>query len=219
MVKNLIYFVYVPETGINDYHRRNFELLNKYIDQFDGKIILTVAYKEMTIPPRELFDLYDFKVYRLGLIDNDPVNWEAEPFLDALDEIEDGVTFYAHCKGVTRPPMPGLHTWLDHLYHENLSNSAPLGKHIFSGICAKLLPCPPYVPVPFHYSGSFYWFKTKEVKKRIKELNPTPSRYMTESLPGMIATQDECRFDFYSTTKNENFYKQETWIRILSNHK
>lgn len=218
MKTNLIYFIYYPGY-LTEYHYINLEYLQEYIKQFTGKIIITIAsdpgQRRNHVELLDLIPRYlNVGTFKLCHKHNDRINWEAAHFLDALEEVNDGETFYGHCKGISRGPMPGLYTWINYLYNENLRDHQPLDGKIFSGICGKRLPCPPYVPEPFHFSGSFYWFNTNEVKKRIHEIKPEISRYLTERLPGIISTEEECRFDFYSTTKNENFYQNGTWTRI-----
>jgi hypothetical protein len=137
---------------------------------------------------------------------------EAYHFLESLVEIKEGMTFYGHCKGVTRPMWRGLDTWITHLYRKNLDIVPTLGDKIFAGVCGKLLRCPPYVPEEFHYSGSFYWMNTDKVKKRLGKI--VMDKYLTERFPAIIANKEECIFGFGTTDKNLNFYDERTWREL-----
>ncbi len=209
MKRNLIYFIYFNGT-VNRYHIQNLELLNRYLSVFDGQVVIKIAVDyEYSADPI-------IKRLSIGIpyevVPNDPINGEAKHFLDSLNWINGGMTFYAHCKGVTRPRMEGLDIWIEHLYKANLDRIPDLEKTIFSGTCGKLLPCHPYVPEAFHYSGSFYWFNTDIVKARIKDL--PVNKYLTERFPALIAKQDECTFIQPSSDKNLNYYMKETWRNL-----
>lgn len=217
MKRNLLYFIYYPG-HLTHYHLLNLEQLKKYWDVFDGFKVITIAHEGNN--EQGLEELRDMlpsdKNTFMHCVYNDPDTWEAKHFLKRLPFFRSGETFYAHCKGISRKPMPGLDMWIKNLYDKNLENHKPLKGKVFSGICGKLLPCPPQVPEPFHFSGSFYWMNTPRVNARMYGWTITPDRYLTERFPAIIARQDECRFDFYSTTKNENFYQYFTWEKILS---
>lgn len=215
MIRNLLYFIYYPG-HITPYHELNITMLKKHWHVFNGDKIITIAYDKNNEKGLEEFcDMFpeDYTIQRI--VYNDPLNWECNHFLKMLPMVRKGETFYAHCKGVSRPVTDGLTTWIEHLYDMNLMDPQPLKGKVFSGICAKLLPCPPYVPEPFHYSGSFYWMNTPRVNARLFGLKLQPERYLTERFPAIIAKQEECRFDFYLTYSNESFYEQYVWDRIL----
>lgn len=206
MKRNLIYFIYF-NGELNRYHIQNLELLNEYLSVFDGHGIVKIAVDGgYTASP--IIDLLPIGI-PYEVVPNDPINGEAKHFLDSLNLINGGMTFYGHCKGVTRPRMEGLDIWIEHLYKANLGQIPSLENKLFSGTCGKLLPCPPYVPEAFHYSGSFYWFNTDIVKSRIKDL--PVNKYLTERFPALIAKQDECLFIEPSSGKNLNYYMDYTW--------
>lgn len=207
--KNLIYFIYY-NGRLHHYHVLNLQLLSMYWSAFDGKCIVKIAVdQDYSVEPivEMLPKGCEYRVVR-----NNQKTGEAFHFLESLVEIDGGMTFYGHCKGVTRPSWIGLDIWITNLYRKNLENVPKLGDKIFAGVCGKLLPCPPYVPQDFHYSGSFYWMDTDKVKSRLQ--NFTLDKYLTERFPAMIANQDECLFGFASSNKNLNFYDERTWRDI-----
>ena len=209
--KNLIYFIYYDGT-LNHFHVLNLRFLQEYWNVFDGQRIVKIAVKDdynlapiVDMLPKDC----DYRV-----VQNDAKYGECIHFLDSLVEIDGGMTFYAHCKGVTRPVWAGLDIWINHLYRKNLTDPPVLGDKLFAGVCAKLLPCPPYVPYPFHYSGSFYWFATDKIKARLKNVKLRLDRYLTEQFPGIMADKDECIFGYASSNVNHNFYEQRTWRNL-----
>lgn len=204
--KNLIYFIYYSGK-INHYHRLNLEYLRKYWSVFDGKKIVKIAV-DAKYSVQSIVDLLPSGC-EYQIVQNNRHYGESVHFINSINQVKGGMTFYAHCKGVSRPQMKGIDLWLDHLYKSNLVNPPILGRKLFSGTCGKLMPCPPYVPEPFHYSGSFYWFNTDEVRLRINYL--TPNKYLTERFPAMMAKQDECIFNYPSFDKNLNYYLEDTW--------
>lgn len=207
MKRNLIYFIYFNGT-LNHYHIKNLEYLKQYLSVFNGQVVIKIAIDyDFSVDP--IIQRLPYKI-PYEVVPNDPINGEAKHFLDSLKRINGGMTFYGHCKGVTRPRMEGLDIWIEHLYKANLERIPDLGQKIFSGTCGKLLPCPPYVPEAFHYSGSFYWFNTDIVKSRIKDL--PVNKYLTERFPALIARQDECNFIAPSMAKNLNYYLEKTWL-------
>jgi len=241
MKRNLIYYIYYPG-HITEYHRINIALLRRYWSVFDGEKILVItrdrepgegeltslSFADSIMRPdiEEILNVHDLPGANIIHGFNDPDEWEAAHFVSSLEYMSeyrfaDGLTFYAHCKGVSRPVSPGLTTWIEYLYKENLENPPSLENHLFSGICGKLLACMPYVPEDFHYSGSFYWFRHQEVMKKVTKMYYDKGfpcgKYLTERFPAIIAKQHECEFRFYSTARNESFYEQYTWDRILQN--
>ena len=207
--KNLIYFIYY-NGRLHHYHVLNLQLLSMYWSAFNGKCIVKIAVdQDYSVEPivEMLPKGCEYRVVR-----NNQTTGEAFHFLESLVEIDGGMTFYGHCKGVTRPSWRGLDIWITNLYRKNLENVPRLGDKIFAGVCGKLLPCPPYVPQDFHYSGSFYWMDTDKVKSRLQKF--TLDKYLTERFPAMIAKQDECIFGFASSDKNLNFYDERTWRDI-----
>jgi hypothetical protein len=179
---------------------------------FDGQKIVKIAVDgDYSVAP--IIEMLP-KDCEYRIVKNVTQTGECNHFLESLVEVKGGMTFYGHCKGVTRPAWRGLDMWITHLYRKNLTDVPRLGDKIFAGVCGKLLPCPPYVPEPFHYSGSFYWFATDKVKARLKNKKIVMEKYVTERFPGMMATEDECIFGFASSNQPLNFYEERTWRTI-----
>lgn len=207
--KNLIYFIYYGGK-LTHYHRLNLSLLSKYWSIFNGKKIVKVAIDcKTSLEPLKLLLPKDCE---FEIVQNNPVLGESVHFIDSINKVNDGITFYAHCKGVSRPIWRGLDIWIEQSYKGNLETIPDLSSKLFYGVCGKLLACPPYVPQDFHYSGSFYWFNTQKVKARIKDYEM--DRYLTERFPAIIATKKECLFGYPYSEKNLNFYDEKTWAKL-----
>jgi hypothetical protein len=207
--KNLIYFIYwSPENGMLEY---NLNLIEKYLNLFDGKIIVMVSGIEgKQLPKRPILQNYIS-------VKNDFLNGEKEYFKYGLGLLpkDDSITFYAHAKGVSREVNNALQWWVKLLYKGNLDMMPDLHNYLFSGCFGKLRTSSHQCPLAFHYSGSFFWFKTKEVLKRY-EGKAIPdninTRWFTENFPAFISKQKECEFRLWSGNERKmNFYSVNWW--------
>jgi hypothetical protein len=207
--KNLIYFIYYGGK-ITHYHKLNLSLLGKYWSVFNSiKVVKVAVDSNYSLEPLKSLLPKDCQI---EIVANNRVYGESIHFIDSINKINGGITFYAHCKGISRPIWRGLDIWIEESYKRNLETIPDLSSKLFSGICGKLLPCPPYVPQAFHYSGSFYWFNTDKVKARLGKYEM--DRYLTERFPGIIANKSECLFGYPYSDKNLNFYDEKTWARL-----
>jgi hypothetical protein len=217
MKRNLIYFIYwSPENGMLEY---NLNLIERYLTMFDGKIIVILAGTDKEKPKRfSNYSLWDNTMF--VFVNNDPECGEKNHFKLALKLLpkDDSITFYAHAKGVSRVVNRPLKWWVKLLYKGNLDTMPDLDHHIFSGCFGKLRGASPQCPLDFHYSGSFFWFKTKVVLKRYEKKLIIPkdidTRWFTENFPAFIAKQEECEFRLWSgDEKGMNFYSDKWWSK------
>lgn len=212
--KSLIYYIYF-NGKVNFYHKLNLELLSQYWNVFNGQKIVKIAVdRPYSIKP--ITDLLP-KDCVYEVVKNNSQLGEADYFLDSLNQIDTGYVFYAHCKGVSRPYMEGLNIWINHLYKANLHKFKGLNGKMFSGTCCKLLPCPPYVPESFHFSGSFYWMDIEKVKPIFFIKGFPVNRYLTERFPAFITKVNECNLIEPVTDKPLNFYLENTWDYLKIN--
>lgn len=207
--KNLIYFIYYGG-NLTHYHKLNLSYLRKYWSLFDGQKVVKVAVDgKYCLEALKMLLPVDCEI---EVVQNNTVYGESIHFIQSIKQVSGGITFYAHCKGVSRPVWAGLDIWIANSYTKNLEVIPDLSTKLFSGICGKLLACPPYVPQDFHYSGSFYWFNTDKVKARLKVYDL--DRYLTERFPALIASKIECNFAWPYSDKNLNFYDERTWAKL-----
>jgi hypothetical protein len=190
--------------------------MDKYIHLFDGQIIIKLAGVVDNI------DIIGQKypwILNAELVPNYPTH-EAPHFKQALGELdyyEPSMTFYAHAKGVSRVWNKPLENWIKLMYKGNLDRIPDLGKSLFSGCFGKLRKGSKNVPVPWHYSGSFYWFNTIPVLSRFYRMAPPPeidNRWFTENFPGWIARQDEVLFNIHASGEQSyNLYSDKFWLK------
>lgn len=116
-----------------------------------------------------------------------------EPLWERIlaDANEDDVAFYAHAKGVSRRVNPGCmtHRWASLLYHLNLDYWPDV---------ERLLKRVPIVGAfkktgygfgraggRFHYSGTFYWVRLDDFRRRYSASKPPRVWTGAESWPGI----------------------------------
>lgn len=217
--KNLIYFIYWQPSS--EMLLLNLEQMNKYIHLFDGQRIIKIAGID-SLNPVVLKRFPWLKEARF--VQNDPIYNERPHFIDSLHELDYRLpshTFYCHAKGVSRVVNNPLKWWVQLMYNGNLGSEPNLKDYLFSGCFGKLRRGSDNVPVPWHYSGSFYWFDTVEVLKRFllpyykKQVpNEIWNRWFTESFPAWIAKQSEAEFKLHaSAEKGYNCYSDKFWNR------
>lgn len=210
VAKNLIYFIWWnPDSIMLEY---NLRFLKKYINVFDGQRIIKIAYDKYSPPKSVVRDL------GAEIVSNDPVLNEAPHFKESLSRLNNnGITFYAHAKGVSRQVNKPLMLWVKIMYDYNLKTLPDLSQKLFSGCFGKLRPGSEQVPVDWHYSGSFYWFRNDEVLRRYNSQNipkNIDNRWFTENFPGWIAKQEEVEFKVYaSDEKGFNLYSEKFWMK------
>lgn len=200
--KNLIYFIWWnPDNGMLHF---NLELLEQYIHLFDHKII-KIAEPKGGLP--------DF-LKDSQIVKNDKHLGEAPHFKESLKHVEKGVTFYGHAKGVARPVNDPLKWWVSQLYKGNLDTQPDLENYLVSGCFGKLQPHPVNVPVPWHYSGSFFWFR-EEILARYRTTEipaEIDNRWFTENFCGWLAKKEEAEFRLHSNEQPEyKCYSKHFW--------
>jgi hypothetical protein len=216
MKRNLIYYIYLKDCPAL---WLNLDLMDKYIHLFDGQIIIKMAGVVDNI--NIIGQKYPW-ILNAELVPNYPTH-EAPHFKQALTELdltEPSMTFYAHAKGVSRPWNKALERWIRLMYKGNLDHVPDLGNKLFSGCFGKLRRGSDQVPVPWHYSGTFYWMSTVRVVNRyyFYEKFGIPqdvdNRWFTENFPGLIATQKEVLFNIHaSDEKGYNLYSDKFWLK------
>lgn len=215
MKTNLAYFIYWGGGKLSHYHHLNLSIIKEHLNTtFNGEVVIKIAIdKDYDLSP--ITDLLPPNT-PYQVVKNDRNLGEAVHFLDSLKQIGTGQTFYAHAKGISRPPSYAIDTWIKYMYKVNLVNIPNLKeqKKLFSGTCGKLIPCPPYVPESFHYSGSFYWVDLDAINLDINL--PLNSRWLSERFPAIMARKDQCLFIQPYQNANPNYYQKETWDRLLN---
>lgn len=125
--------------------------------------------------PDEVRDAFGGRTVEFIEVPNDAGLREVRTFPELFGRLENqnpcSVTFYCHAKGVTKPVNPGVavHPWTDILY-ETCLNYWPLVHRLLmerplAGSCKKVGRGFDSES-NFHYSGSFFWFRDRDVFAR-----------------------------------------------------
>lgn len=104
---------------------------------------------------------------------------------------ENDVAFYGHAKGVTRENSPGCmtHRWASLLYHLNLDFYPQVEKLLERNPIAGSFKKVGYGfgthQGRFHFSGTFYWVRLNDFRRRYSHSKPPLVWFGTECWPGM----------------------------------
>jgi len=169
MKRNLIYFVCPLKH--NNVWLQNVQKLVPYLDQFNGKKIVTIAQGENCVPVREVFEQFpDDKNIQFVISRNNKELGETPHFVQMAKMVEsidpNEITFYAHAKGVSyNHPSSSIRIWCDKMYHHNLA-CMDLTEYVFS-LGYDSMGCFRRVSNRvgkdkgeiWHFSGTFFWFR------------------------------------------------------------
>lgn len=213
--KNLIYFIWWNPCSEMLFF--NLRLMDEYIHLFDGLRIIKIA--GVGALNESVYIDYPW-LKKAEFVENDIRFNEARHFMDSLSRVprdDNSITFYGHAKGVSRHVNNPLKYWVEMLYRGNLGIEPDLSEKLFSGCFGILRLLQGPVSVPWHYSGSFYWFRTKEVLSRFDESKDSIpqiiwNRWFTENFPGWIAKEKEAEFKLHVEKENlPNCYSDHFW--------
>ncbi len=221
--KNLCYFMYPIKDSIWTFH---VEQLQRYLSIFNGRKIFTIAQDARSVSADEVKNLVNRKDIEWRVVQNDPVLWETAAFPDMIALVEnrnaDEFTFYAHAKGVRRPPwaIPNARLWSGLMYFLNLSSKA-LVERIFESYDA--LGCFQrqdwnHGGSNWHYSGTYFWFRNSSVFS--KDWRPVhPHLYGVEGWLGRHVPIERS-YSLMEPNENERWGEQirENCARLMKTH-
>jgi hypothetical protein len=212
--RHLLYYVY-PVSG-NSIWQCNVDQLLDRIDLFNGRRVVAVARQDGVVhhkperngqrpphtvdPPQMVRDRMAGHGIEFVEIANDGNLGEVAAFDPLWSRVADftgrgDVTFYGHAKGVTRPVNPGVsvHPWASLLYAANLDYwpvvADQLARHPITG-AMKTLGAARHYSGGWHYSGTFFWFRNRDVFARNwRRIDRVYGGI--ESWPGVQFTADE----------------------------
>lgn len=223
MKKNLIYFIYFNGEK-NKYLEANLRLISRYLPIFNGQRIIKVAVddlsQDLSIIKNLLPENTTFQVVK-----NDPENGESPHFIDSISQLstdEDSITFYGHSKGVSREDAFSIKHWVSSLYFFNLEEHSRLKSinflsrpgAMFSGIFQKICKTDT-VKSDWHYSGTFFWFNTKNVVNKLDWDKIPMDRFMVEGFPGFMSGLRNSQALVYSDKRNYQLLSHGFWPRII----
>lgn len=170
--RNLLYHIW-PTTK-SDCWRWNVRQLLHRIDLIDGVRSVGVALDAETVSLAEVqAEFGDTRIDHWIVRKNNPAHREGATFLKLMDTIprdDDSVTCYAHAKGVRHDQGSRTADWADMLYRTTFDHwpqvESVLRQYPIAGTFKRLgmfqLPnnhC-------WHYSGTFFWFRNRDVFAR-----------------------------------------------------
>jgi hypothetical protein len=188
-----------------DTWRRNVEQVKKRLWLFNGRRAVAIATGPTMVDPDQVIEAFDGQIDQFFRIPNNPKLREVATFVPLLSEVEgyaSDITFYAHAKGVTRPVNPGVtvHTWTDLMYETCLDYFPRvhrlLQSYPMAGSFKKVGKCFTGSRSTWHYSGTYYWFRNKDVfSKQWRKIDM--QWWGTESWPGVMFPQNEAGCIFH----------------------
>lgn len=213
LTRHLIYHIW-PRSGDSSWQWNVAQLL-KRIELFDGCRTVGIV----TSPDADSVEQvqHAFTAHRVDhwiVRPNDPAKGESATFRAMLRSLPiDGVTFYAHAKGVKHGPItPAIRSWVEMMYRVNLDEwpkarsaleSFPvvgaLKQHFH---VAHLSNCHNW-----HFAGTFFWMRNRDVFQRPEWRQLVGGYYSVELWPGRLFRANEafCLFgedlgDLYDAT-------------------
>jgi len=209
-MKNLIYHLY-PEKTKFDFHLK-YLLENK--NKFDGEKLICLSLEENENVYKYEEIEHHFKDFKLIRVQNNPHIRESISFFNNLLpyilDVE-GITFFGHSKSNSvkrlRFEYSKPHTtWTRLLYEKNLENIGDVEEKLLNynytsyGSFLRQSLLEPIPSCKWHYSGTFFWFNNKKLKKSSDKINSylyKTNRWGVEGFLGSILPieQSYCHFN------------------------
>lgn len=208
MLKNVICHVY-PRAETNAWQRCCRHLLARRA-LFTGKRVVAVVTDEFTAPAAAVqAQLRDFGA-EFVVRRNDPQMRDASAWLDMWERVpqDDSLTYCCHAKGATKG-IEVVGWWVDLAHHVLLDYPAlhdeALRRRPVAGAFRRdgFIRDYPW-PCDWHFSGSFYWVRTKDAPRRVD-----PHGWGTEAWPGRNFKKEESCCLFSDDTASS--YDQTYW--------
>lgn len=202
--RNLLY--HIAPLKDNGVWQWNVKELLKRIHQFDGRRVVSLVTGPNMDPPELVQEFFKGTVRDWVITPNNPSLGEMVNFrtlwqrVQTLDPWE--ITFYGHAKGVSHSWEEGtpIREWTRVLYEVCLDHphlvERDLLDHPFTGAFKKVGQGFEDSTSNFHYSGTFYWARNRDVFSRNwKACEQT--RFGSETWPSMISSPGEAACLFY----------------------
>ena len=237
IIKHFLYHI-LPLGGEHEWAlRKNIEQVCQGLHQFNGKKIVAIAFPgtsdtQTFVPPDDVLQMFEDGGHgdiEYFLVKNVRALREVVSFIPLLSKVQstdpDEVVFYGHCKGVTHASTESVcHAWADAMYETVYNNwegaKVALEKYGIAGSFKKYGMFKTPKNNRWHYSGTFYWFRSASVFTRNWQYVDRLF-YGTESWPGLMFTKEEaaCLFhdntgDLYRETAVQIYEKLEKWKSV-----
>ncbi len=232
MKRNLLYFI-CPFKHQDEW-RQNVAELFQYLDAFNHRRIVTISQGKGIENAGEVQKMFEGKRIEFIEVENDPILCETRPFVRMLNEVQSvhaqEISFYAHAKGVSYERgssyLRNIQLWRRAMYYFCLNDMRQIDsvmQHFNCCGCFKRSrSCKPYVPEPWHFSGTFFWFNHQKLYShpnwaQIKK----DTRWAVE---GYLATlfEEKSAYCLFGENKKKNDtrspknWNESKWNQILS---
>lgn len=221
MIRNLLYHL----TPIGDYEW-NLSQLEKRLHLFNGrKIIIVALTPEQYLEAEGKLPMEDFPANIITYINNSELRETAtlkilltDLYLHRTDPNE--ITFYAHSKGVTLQDHAAVRLWTEAMHYFNLDCidrvEELLKEYPIVGAFKRYGRHPHDRESRWHYSGTFWWFRNKDLFER-DWTNIPMHRYGTEVYLSKLFTQKEAGVVFGDNVRS--LYHLAYTRRLLGKYK
>lgn len=220
-IKNLHYFLYPRYEESTSYH---LEQLEKSIDIFNGKRVCCVATDQNTLQEHfktKLRELFTDILY----LPNNSHEREKVGFLPALHKLisknRNHVICFAHAKGQQphTSDSANIRLWSDAMYETCLRNWDEVKAAMIRGypVAGSFKSTAAFQTALFkwHYSGSFWWGRSKKIFENKRWRDMCQRWWATESYVGRHFTREEGYCLFRPLYSGESLYDDSTWKSVL----
>lgn len=223
---NLIYNICVVFQNPILYY--NISNLKTYLYKFNGKKIININYDDLNFAENLVKEQFsEYQDIQFVFTKNTSELHEVEPFIDkllpsiySLDDNE--YTYYGNAKGVSRYRHEYESVsllWTYTLHKENLQDFNKiveiLQKYSCCG-CFKInIPYTALGFVPWHFSGTHFWFKNKSLFSKSTWRTIYGNRYGVEGYPATHFNTNESYCIKYPLENGmENIYNLNNWEKF-----
>ncbi len=220
-VRHLLYHV-CPFPG-NGVWQRNVDAMLPRLGLFNGRRVVAIATGAGLDPASTVRERFGDGVAEFVEIPNDPKLREVATFAALLSRIQSDdpreVTLYAHAKGVTRPDSSPCHRWAEVLAEVCLDYWPHVARALKSfpvvGPFKKVGKGWAESTSAWHYSGSWYWFRNRDLFGRDwRRIDKFWSGI--EAYPSLHFRADEAGCLFHEGPVSQlNLYSQAYWHDVV----
>lgn len=223
-VKNLIFHVWPNKRGL---WRMSISDIMSRIDMFNGKVCVGIAIDSDAEDPEEVVKAFDGRIDEVFVSENkgDGEMHSFPKLLQSVESVDDQhVTFYCHSKATQYDVRSELSVcgqlWGDVMRETCLDYwdivESTLETKAMAGSFKKVGFSFPGIPSDWHYSGTHYWFRNKDVAIRKKQMSET-EWHGTEIWPSVFFRVHQAGTIFYDGTSPElNLYSSAYWRNKVS---
>lgn len=227
LIYNLCLSKFNPITSFNIRH------LLTYLPKFNGKKVININYDNLSQAEGFVNKAFnDFSDIDFFFTDNASTSGKHElvPFINklmpAVESTDDNeYTFYGHTKGISHygsQHETQVLYWANIMYYKNLSNFDLIENILQKYCCCGTLkinqPLSVLSFVKWHYSGSFFWLKNKEIFSRDYRSHYSKNKYGIEGYPAWhFGTEQAYGIPPNLSPPNTHSYTKQTWENISKN--